>query len=83
MRYLVPECEVVRQDYIRTGKSKRFKRKSCYINMLLRNALIPVITLLGFTFTNLFSGAVITEIMFAFRMGKLQHQAVMQRIIQC
>ena len=72
--------EVVRQDYIRTARAKGLKERVVIYKHALRNALIPVITLLGFTLPTLFSGAVITEIMFALPgMGKLQHQAVMQR----
>lgn len=72
--------EVIRQDYIRTARAKGLKEKVVIYKHALRNALIPVITLLGFTLPSLFSGALITEIIFVLPgMGKLQHQAVLQR----
>lgn len=72
--------EVIRQDYIRTARSKGLKEKVVIYKHALRNALIPVITLLGFSLPVLFSGAVITEIIFVLPgLGKLQYQAVLQR----
>lgn len=72
--------EVIRQDYIRTARAKGLKEKVVIYKHALRNALIPVITLLGFSLPTLFSGALITEIVFVLPgMGKLQHQAVLQR----
>jgi len=57
--------EVIRQDYIRTARAKGLREMVVIYRHALRNALIPVITLLGFTLPTLFSGAVITETMFA------------------
>lgn len=72
--------EVIRQDYIRTARAKGLREMVVIYKHALRNALIPVITLLGFTLPTLFSGAVITETMFALPgLGRLQHQAVIQR----
>lgn len=72
--------EVIRQDYIRTARAKGLKEKVVIYKHALRNALIPVITLLGFSLPTLFSGALITEIIFVLPgLGKLQHQAVLQR----
>lgn len=72
--------EVIRQDYIRTARAKGLREMVVVYRHALRNALIPVITLLGFTLPTLFSGAVITETMFALPgLGRLQHQAVIQR----
>lgn len=72
--------EVIRQDYIRTARAKGLKEKVVIYKHALRNALIPVITLLGLSLPGLFSGAVIAEIIFVLPgMGKLQHQAVLQR----
>jgi peptide/nickel transport system permease protein len=72
--------EVIRQDYIRTARAKGLREMVVVYKHALRNALIPVITLLGFTLPTLFSGAVITETMFALPgLGRLQHQAVIQR----
>ena len=72
--------EVIRQDYIRTARAKGLKERVVIYKHALRNALIPVITLLGMTLPTLFSGALITETMFALPgLGRLQHQAVLHR----
>lgn len=72
--------EVIRQDYIRTARAKGLKERVVIYKHALRNALIPVITLLGFTLPALFSGAITTEIMFALPgMGRLQYNAVLHR----
>ena len=57
--------EVTSQDYIRTARSKGFAERIVYFRHALRNALIPIATLLGPTITNLWGGAVITETVFA------------------
>ena len=72
--------EVIRQDYIRTARAKGLKERVVIYRHALRNALIPVITLLGMTLPTLFSGALITETMFVLPgLGKLQHSAVLHR----
>lgn len=57
--------EVIRQDYIRTAKSKGATEKQIIVKHALRNALIPVITVIGIQFGTLLGGAVITESVFA------------------
>lgn len=52
--------EVIRMDYIRTARAKGL-RKTVILKHALRNALLPIITLLGFELPGLFSGALITE----------------------
>jgi peptide/nickel transport system permease protein len=72
--------EVIRQDYIRTARAKGLKERVVIYRHALRNAVIPIITLLGFQIPALFSGAVITESIFALPgIGKLQVDAVLQR----
>lgn len=72
--------EVVRQDYIRTARAKGLKERVVIYRHALRNALIPVITILGLSLPGLFSGALITEILFVLPgMGKMSYQAVLQR----
>lgn len=72
--------EVIRQDYIRTARAKGLKERVIVYRHALRNAIIPIITLLGFQIPALFSGAVITESIFALPgIGKLQVDAVLQR----
>lgn len=53
--------EVLSQDYIRTARSKGLSEKVVIYKHAFRNALIPIITLLGFYIPALFSGAVILE----------------------
>jgi peptide/nickel transport system permease protein len=72
--------EVIRQDYIRTARSKGLSERVVIYKHALRNALIPIITLLGFWIPALFSGALITEQVFAWPgMGLLGYQAVTDR----
>ncbi len=63
--------EVVRQDYVRTARAKGLPELSVILKHALRNALIPVITLLGLYLPVLFSGTVFIETVFAWPgMGK-------------
>lgn len=72
--------EVIRQDYIRTARSKGLAERVVIYKHALRNALIPVITLLGFQVRFLFSGALLTETVFGWPgMGKVGYMAVMDR----
>jgi len=72
--------EVIRQDYIRTARAKGLKERVVIYRHAFRNAVIPIITLLGFQIPGLISGAVITESIFALPgIGKLQIDAVLQR----
>jgi peptide/nickel transport system permease protein len=57
--------EVVRQDYIRTARAKGQGAKITLMKHGLRNALIPVITVIGIQFGSLLGGAVLTETVFA------------------
>ncbi len=72
--------EVIKQDYIRTARSKGLKEKVVIYKHALRNALIPIITLLGFWIPALLSGAVITESIFGWPgMGRVAIRAAMNR----
>ncbi|UOE94159.1 ABC transporter permease [Alkalihalobacillus sp. LMS39] len=65
MRYMRTEMmEVMGSDYIRTARAKGLGPRPVLYKHTLRNALIPIITLLGFEFGTLLSGAVITEAVF-------------------
>jgi peptide/nickel transport system permease protein len=57
--------EVLGQDYVRTARSKGLKERTMLIRHALRNALIPVITVIGFSYGNLLAGTVLTESIFA------------------
>ncbi len=68
--------EVLKQDYIRTARSKGLKDKVIIYHHAFRNALIPVITLIGFYIPALFSGSVLVENIFAWPgIGKLLKEA--------
>jgi peptide/nickel transport system permease protein len=57
--------EVMRQDYIRTARAKGIRESRVIISHAMKNAMIPVITLLGLQIAFLLSGSVITETVFA------------------
>ncbi|MGQ9694969.1 MAG: ABC transporter permease [Thermodesulfobacteriota bacterium] len=57
--------EILSQDYIRTARAKGLGERAVLFRHALHNALIPVITILGFQFGMLLGGAVITETIFA------------------
>jgi peptide/nickel transport system permease protein len=72
--------EVVRQDYITTARSKGLSERAVIYHHALRNALLPVVTILGLSVPGLIGGAVIFETMFAIPgMGRLFYDSVMQR----
>lgn len=57
--------EVLRQDYMQTARAKGLANRVVIINHGLKNALIPVITIIGLQFGNLLGGAVVIETVFA------------------
>jgi peptide/nickel transport system permease protein len=64
--------EVIRQDYIKTARAKGLVEKIVIIKHALKNALIPVVTIVALQLPVLFGGAVITETVFAWPgMGRL------------
>ncbi len=64
--------DVLRQDYVRTARAKGLREVTVIMKHALRNALIPFITIVVFTIPGLFSGAIITESIFAWPgMGRL------------
>lgn len=70
--------EVLGQDYIRTARAKGLTDRRMLLRHALRNALIPVLTLLALQLGGLFSGAALTEAMFAWRgMGRLILEAIL------
>ncbi|MDP6952460.1 MAG: ABC transporter permease [Alphaproteobacteria bacterium] len=69
--------EVMRQDYIRTARAKGASRARVVLRHALRNAMIPVVTILALSFGTLFSGALVTETMFSYLgMGKLIYDSI-------
>lgn len=72
--------EVLKQDYVRTAQAKGLARFLVVTRHALRNALIPVITILGLQLGGLLSGAVLTEQVFTIPgFGKLVIDAVFNR----
>jgi peptide/nickel transport system permease protein len=71
---------VMRQDYVRTARAKGLGSARVIGRHALRNALIPIVTLLGLTVPSLLSGAAITESVFSWPgLGWLGVQAVGDR----
>ena len=72
--------EVLRQDYIRTARAKGLPESRVLFHHGLRNALLPLITILGLALPDLIGGSVITETIFSIPgMGRLFYDAVMAR----
>ncbi len=72
--------ETLSQDYIRTARAKGLSQRRVLIRHALRNAMIPVLTILGLQFSFLLAGAIIIEnVFFLPGLGRLIFQAIMQR----
>lgn len=72
--------EVVRQDYIRTARAKGLTNRQVVYKHILRNTLIPLVTLLGILLPTLISGSVIIEMIFSWPgVGQLFYDAVLSR----
>ncbi len=70
--------EVLRMDYVRTARAKGVGQRRLVLRHALRNALIPVVTVVALQFGALFSGALVTETMFAWQgMGKMIYDAIL------
>jgi peptide/nickel transport system permease protein len=69
--------EVLRQDYMRTARAKGLRERVVILKHGLRNALIPLITILALAIPGLFGGAIITETIFSWPgMGRLNIDAI-------
>jgi peptide/nickel transport system permease protein len=72
--------DVLREDYIRTARSKGLLERSVLYNHALRNACIPMITVLGLQMGQLLGGAILTETVFAWPgLGRLVVAAIFSR----
>jgi len=72
--------EEMGQDYIRTARAKGLPERVVIYKHALKNALIPVVTIVGLQFGTLLTGAIITETIFAWPgLGRLTIQAISQR----
>ena len=72
--------EELSQDYIRTARAKGLPERTVVYRHALRNAMIPVLTVLGLQFGALLAGAIVTETIFAWPgIGRLTVQAISSR----
>ena len=72
--------EVLRQDYIRTARSKGLKERKVIIRHALKNAFIPIISIVGRLIPVLIGGAVVIEVLFSLPgMGRLLFDAITSR----
>ncbi len=72
--------EVMGEDYIRTARAKGLSERAVIVNHGLKNAMLPVITLLGLQLGALLGGAMITEIVFSWPgIGQLTIDAINRR----
>ncbi|NKB48782.1 MAG: ABC transporter permease subunit [Alphaproteobacteria bacterium] len=70
--------EAMRQDYVRTAYAKGLSVRNVVVGHAMRNALLPLVTVVALDFGALFSGALITETMFGYLgMGKLMFDSIL------
>ena len=72
--------EVLRQDYIRTARAKGLREWLVIIKHAFRNALLPIVTIIGLQLGTLFAGALLTETIFSFAgVGRMLFEAITAR----
>lgn len=72
--------EVMDLDYVRTARAKGAGEARLMVHHIMRNALLPVITLLGLQFSTVLGGSVVVETIFSLPgLGQLAYQSVIQR----
>ncbi|MGM0438235.1 MAG: ABC transporter permease [Bacillota bacterium] len=72
--------EVIHQDYVTTARSKGLKERTVIYKHALKNALIPVVTIIGLQTASLLSGVILTETIFSLPgLGRLAVQSVINR----
>jgi peptide/nickel transport system permease protein len=72
--------EALREDYVRTARAKGLTRRAVLWRHVLRNAMIPVLTIMGLQFANLITGAIVVENVFVLPgVGRLVFQAIANR----
>lgn len=72
--------EVLREDFVRTARAKGLSKRAVLWKHVLRNAMIPVITVMGLQFGNLITGAIVVENVFVLPgIGRLVFQAIANR----
>ena len=74
--------ETMREDYVRTARAKGLTRGQTLRRHVLRNAMIPIVTVMGLQFANLLAGTIVVENVFALPgVGRLILQAITNRDI--
>jgi peptide/nickel transport system permease protein len=72
--------DVLSQDYVRTAKAKGVEQKGILFVHALKNAAVPIVTIVGIGFATLIGGAVVTESVFAIPgLGRLTVDAILRR----
>jgi peptide/nickel transport system permease protein/oligopeptide transport system permease protein len=72
--------EVLGEDYVRTARAKGLRERGVVLKHALRNAVLPIVTLLGLQAGQLMGGAVLTEMVFAWPgLGRLMVKAIFAR----
>ena len=72
--------EVMREDFVRTARAKGLSRRATLWRHVLRNAMIPVLTVMGLQFANLITGTIVVENVFVLPgIGRLVFQAIANR----
>ena len=72
--------EVIRQDFVKTARAKGQREIVVILKHVFRNALIPIITVVGLQFGTLLGGAMLTEVVFSIPgVGRLMIEAIKQR----
>ncbi len=72
--------EVMRQDYVRTAEAKGLRQRTVVIRHALKNALLPIVTVIGLQLGSLLGGALLTETIFSWPgMGLWTYRAILSR----
>ncbi|WP_313070903.1 ABC transporter permease [Melaminivora sp.] len=72
--------DVLREDFVRTARAKGLSRRAALLGHVLRNAMIPVVTVMGLQFANLLAGTIVVENVFYLPgLGRLIFQSIANR----
>jgi peptide/nickel transport system permease protein len=72
--------EVLREDFVRTARAKGVSRRGTLWGHVLRNAMIPVVTVMGLQFAELLAGTIVVESVFYLPgLGRLIFQSISNR----
>ena len=72
--------DVLREDFVRTARAKGLTRRAVLWRHVLRNAMVPVLTVMGLQFANLLTGTIVVEYVFSLPgLGRLIFQAIANR----